>query len=161
MDNPQLTSLGSGEWERKMAKAGKDIEAIAQELLEIYAHRKVVTGQRFYVDMIRANEFQRDFPHTYTEDQMKCIGEIFEDMGSDKNMDRILIGDVGFGKTEVAFNAMFQAVINKKQCVLISPLVVLAYEHFSKAKERFQNFGINIGILTRLESEKQAQEVLK
>lgn len=161
VDSPVLTSLSSNEWTKKLEKVGKDVEIIAQELLQIYAQRKSSRGQRFYIDSSKTQEFQTYFPYIYTQDQQKAIDEVTEDMASEKNMDRILIGDVWFWKTEVAFNALFHCVLNKKQAILITPLVVLAYEHFNKALERFSGFNsIRIGLLTRLQTDKEAKKVL-
>ena len=161
IDLPSLTSLSGVEWSKKLQKVGKDIEEVAKELLSIYAQRKILKGQRFYIDGQKAEEFQSDFPYIYTADQQRAIEDVFADMASDKSMDRILIWDVGFWKTEIAFNVLFQAFLNKKQSILISPLVVLAYEHYHKALDRFKKFPVRIGILTRLETEKNIQKTIK
>lgn len=160
-ENPTLTSLSTKEWKKNIEKAQKDVEKIAEELLEVYAARKMKEGLYFHIDEEKQNIFQRDFPYIYTEGQTHAIEEILSDMGSEKNMDRLLVGDVGFWKTEVAFNALYAAFYNKKQAILISPLVVLAYEHFEKAKERMEKFWVNIAVLTRLETEKQVKDTMK
>ncbi|MDD4151102.1 MAG: CarD family transcriptional regulator [Candidatus Gracilibacteria bacterium] len=161
VENPDLTGLNTKEWDKKLKKASEDIEKIAEELLEIYAKRKMKKGFYFMDNKIKQIEFQKKFPYNYTADQLSAIEDIMEDMSSEKVMDRILIGDVGFGKTEVIFNAIFKAFLNKKQSILVCPLVVLAYEHYEKALSRFRDFDIKIGILTRMETEKSAKLTLK
>lgn len=160
-ENPELTGLNTKEWERKLEKINEDVERIAQELLETHAKR--ITNKWYEFERYKEKEkiFQNDFPYIYTESQIIAIEEILNDMASTKNMDRLLVWDVWFGKTEVAFNAIYSAFLNKKQSCLISPLVVLAYEHLEKAKERFNNFWLKIEILTRLESQKHTNHVLK
>lgn len=160
-ENPELTWLNTKEWDKKMAHINEDVERIAKELLETYASRIANNWFKFERNKEKEREFQKNFPYIYTEDQARCIEEIISDMNSVKNMDRLLVWDVWFGKTEVAFNAIFTAFLNKKQACFISPLVVLAYEHFEKAKERFSGFWINIEILTRLESARNTKEVIK
>lgn len=160
-ENPKLTPLSWKLWERKMKKVHEDIKEIAEGILQSFAERKLRSGGShiFFKDDIHA--FQGSFPYTYTEDQAESIGDIFSDMQSNKNMDRLVVWDVGFWKTEIAFNAAYMAMKNKKQVVLISPLVVLAHEHYNKAIERFLDFWINVEILTRLQSTKHANRVLK
>ncbi len=161
VENPELTNLGGKEWGRSLEKVDKEVERIAQELLDIYAKRQVETGHSFTRFDQKLSEFQNNFPYTYTLSQSQAIEEIFQDMSKEKSMDRILIGDVWFGKTEVAFNAIYNCILNKKQALFLSPLVVLAYEHFQKAKERFANLWIRFEVLTRLESQKHTSNVLK
>ncbi len=160
-EDPELTWLNTKEWDKKMAKVNEDVERIARELLETHAARIAQNWFKFERYKEKEREFQKSFPYIYTEDQSRGIEEILSDMNSTKNMDRLLVGDVWFGKTEIAFNAIFAAFLNKKQACFISPLVVLAYEHFEKAKERFSGFWIKIEILTRLESYKQTIQTIK
>nr|MDD3720210.1 CarD family transcriptional regulator [Candidatus Gracilibacteria bacterium] len=160
-ENPNLTGLNSKEWDRKIKAVNEDIERIAKELLETYANRIAKNGFKFERYKEKEKDFQRSFPYIYTEGQMQGIEDILNDMNSTKNMDRLLVGDVGFGKTEVAFNAIYTCFLNKKQACFISPLVVLAYEHFEKAKERFKNLGIKIEVLTRLETAKHTKDTIK
>ena len=160
-ENPSLTPLSGKIWERKMQKVQEDIRQIAEELLKNFAERKLRSGTKNHFDTIKISKFQDMFPYSYTEDQQKAIEDIFSDMQSEKNMDRLLVGDVGFGKTEVAFNAAYLSLLNKKQVLLISPLVVLAHEHYNKALERFADLGIHIEVLTRLQSQKHTTSVLK
>lgn len=160
-ETPELTWLNTKEWERKLKKVNEDVERIAKELLETHAKRIITKWFYFELNKEKINTFQHSFPYIYTESQIISINEILNDMNSDKNMDRLLVWDVWFGKTEVAFNAIYNAFLNKKQSCLISPLVVLAYEHFEKAKERFSKFWVKVEILTRLESQKHTNLVLK
>lgn len=160
-DNPALTPLNGKEWARSLEKVDKEVERIAHELLEVYAKRQVETGHAFLRFPKEMQAFQSAFPYTYTESQMLAIDEILSDMGREKSMDRILIGDVWFGKTEVAFNALYNCILNKKQGLFLSPLVVLAYEHFQKAKDRFLWLWVRFEVLTRLESQKHTNDVMK
>lgn len=160
-EHPKLTALGGKIWEKKIAKIREDIQKIAEEILETFAKRKLETAEKLTLYRNEISVFQQDFPYAYTEDQENAIEEILEDMQVPTPMERLLVGDVGFGKTEVAFNAIFHAWINKKQSLLLSPLVVLAYEHFEKALERFANFGIIIEIVTRLTSIKELSRIKK
>lgn len=150
-ENPKLTSLSTKDWEKKLQKVSADVEQIASELLEIYAKRNLQKWFAFVSKKDEENEFFKSFPYVYTEDQHLAIEDIFADMEKEIPMDRLLCWDVGFGKTEVAFASIFKALINEKQAALISPLVVLAYEHFEKARERFKDFPFNIEVITRFE----------
>lgn len=159
-ENPSLTWLSTKDWTKKLQKAWIDAEIIARELLEIYAKRKIKKWFAFNLDKKEILKFQNSFEFSYTIDQENAIEEIFADMILDKPMDRVLIWDVGFWKTEVAFNAVYNAILNKKQAVIVSPLVVLAYEHYSKALQRFKDFWINIEVLTRFETPTQEKNIL-
>ena len=159
-DNPKLTWLNTSEWTKKLAKATKEVKDIAQELLEIYSARKMWKSFSFLPDVKKENDFRASFAYTYTSDQEKAIWEILSDMEKENPMDRLLVWDVWFGKTEVAFNAIYRAFINNKQSVFIAPLVVLAYEHYEKAIERFKPFWLKIAVITRMESAKKVDEVL-
>ncbi len=160
-ENPSITPLSGKVWEKKMKKIHEDIREIAEELLKNFAERKIRTWNQNIFDIKKIEAFQSEFPYTYTPDQASAIEDIFSDMQSTKNMDRLVIGDVWFGKTEVAFNAAILALQNHKQVVLISPLVVLAHEHYNKALERFKNSPYTIEVLTRLQSQAHATRVLQ
>lgn len=160
-ENPKLTPLSGKIWEKKMAKVHEDIQEIAEDILKNFAERKLRAGKQNILSTAEIKIFHDWFPYSYTQDQAQGIDEIFTDMQSDKNMDRLLVWDVGFWKTEVAFNAAYCALKNKKQVLLISPLVVLAHEHFIKTQQRFREFGYNIEVLTRLQSQKHATMVIK
>lgn len=144
-----------------MEKVHENVREIAESILKNFAERKLRNGNEnvFFADA--QEEFIDAFPYAHTVDQEACIKDIFSDMTSDKNMDRLLVGDVGFGKTEVAFQASYLAIQNKKQVLLISPLVVLAHEHYQSALKRFRGFGVKIWILTRLQTQSQANATLK
>ncbi len=158
---PKLTWLNTNEWERKIKSAWEDVEKIATELLEIYSKRKISNWFKHVIDKEKNQVFKSEFPYIHTEDQIKAINEILEDMSISKPMDRLLIWDVWFWKTEVAFNAIYNSYLNKKQSLLLSPLVVLAYEHYEKALSRFAKFWLKIAVLTRLENSKKRDEVIK
>lgn len=160
-DNPKVYSLKGKSWQKKMTKVKEDIEEVAHELLETFAERKLRSGNRLSYDKEKLETFIASFPYTYTEDQAQAIDDILGDMGSGKNMDRLIVWDVWFWKTELAFIAAYTAVLARKQAVFISPLVVLAHEHFHKALERFLWYGISIWILTRLQSAREVTRTLK
>ena len=160
-DNPKLTGLNTTEWSRKLKKVDEQVAQIAEELLEIYSQRKMWKSFSFVQDIEKEQAFQWSFPYTYTPDQDEAIDEILWDMGKAEPMDRLLVWDVWFGKTEVAFNAIYRAFINKKQSVFIAPLVVLAYEHYEKAIERFRWLWMKIAVVTRMESAQKIETVLQ
>lgn len=160
-ENPTLTGLSTKEWSKKLEKVGEDVQQVAEELLEIYAARKLSEWYAFRYDMTEMAKFQRTFDYDYTLDQANAIEEILEDMSKPTPMERILVGDVWFGKTEVAFNAVYNAFLNGKQSIIISPLVVLAYEHYNKACERFSKFPMNIELLTRFQTQSEAKIILE
>jgi len=151
VDNPKLTWLSTKEWERKLKKVSEDVEIIAKELLDVYAKRKLVKWYKFKSFPKEEGIFANSFNHIYTEDQLHVIWEIYKEMESENPMDRLLSWDVWFGKTEIAFASIYKSIINWKQAALISPLVVLAYEHYEKAIDRFSDFPINIWVVTRFE----------
>lgn len=159
--NPELTPLSGKVWERKMSKVQEDIQHIAEELLENFAERKLRQWNPYHIYEQDISAFQAQFPYSYTSCQQQAIDDILFDMGKWVIMDRLLVWDVGFWKTEVAFNAIFNALNNKKQVAFISPLVVLAYEHYEKAIERFIDFWVNIEVLTRLESQRDVTRIIK
>ncbi len=159
-DNPKLTWLNTTEWQRKLKKVDESVQIIAEELLEVYSQRKLSSSFSFVSDHTLEAKFQNSFPYQYTPDQSEAINEILSDMESSMPMDRLLVWDVWFGKTEVAFNAIYRALINKKQVIFIAPLVVLAYEHYEKAVDRFRWYGFKIGLLTRMESKKNIENTL-
>lgn len=139
-DEPVLTRLSGNEWKKTLEKTNVDVEKIARELLETYAKRRISEGFAFSRFPEQEKLFREDFPYEHTIDQQTAISEILTDMESSNPMDRLLSGDVGFGKTEVAMNAIYRAFLNKKQSILISPLVVLAYEHFESLQKRLASF---------------------
>lgn len=160
-ENPKLTSLSSQEWEKKIKKVSEDVNIIAWELLEIYAKRKLQKWFTFLSLKDEENKFLNSFEYVYTDDQFSIIEEIYKDMERETPMDRLLTWDVWFGKTEIAFASIFKALVNWKQSALISPLVVLAYEHYGSAIKRFSHFPFNIKVLTRFEKASEIKEILK
>lgn len=161
VENPKLTGLWWITWEKKLQKAKQEAEVIAEELIDIYAKRKIQKWFSFIWDLEKERFFRNNFEYTYTEDQQKAIEDVLANMEKENPMDRLVVWDVWFGKTEIAFNAIYRSFLNKKQSILIVPLVVLAYEHYEKAKDRFKKFSLKIWILTRLETEKKASETIR
>ncbi len=151
---PKLNKLGSTEWQKKKLKARERAESIAADLLELYAARESIKGFAFIDDTKEQYEFEKQFPYQETIDQIKVTEEIKKDMQKSQPMDRLLCGDVGYGKTEVAFRAIFKAIDSGKQVALLCPTTILSQQHYRNAIERFQNFPINICLLNRFVSTK-------
>lgn len=161
VENPKLTWLSTTEWEKKLKKVNENVEEIAHELLEAYALREMEKWHKFLSIPEEETKFFNSFEYTYTDDQLNIINEIYTDMESEKPMDRLVSWDVWFWKTEIAFAAIFKALANWKQAALISPLVVLAYEHYEKSLSRFTDFPFNIWVLTRFETAKNVKSTLE
>ncbi|RKD33941.1 transcription-repair coupling factor [Thermohalobacter berrensis] len=157
---PKINKLGSNEWTKTKAKAKKAIEDMAKELLELYAKRQTAKGFAFSKDKLWQRQFEDLFPYEETEDQLRCIKEIKEDMEKSKPMDRLLCGDVGYGKTEVALRAAFKAVMDSKQVAFLVPTTILAQQHYNTLKERFEQFPINIEMLSRFRTPTQQKNIL-
>ncbi len=158
---PKLSRLGGAEWNRLKEKARDSIRKLATDLVVLYAKRSKLSGHAFQSDTIWDHEFAESFPFEETEDQLRCIEEITKDMESDRVMDRLLCGDVGFGKTEVAFRAMFKAVNGGMQAALLAPTTVLAQQHFENFRNRVGDFPVRIGHLSRFASEAMQKKTLK
>ena len=158
---PKLNKLGGTEWQRTKLKARKRIQDMAGELLKLYAIRETTKGFAFLKDTKEQYEFEEEFPYTETEDQLKAIEEIKKDMEKDRPMDRLLCGDVGYGKTEVAFRAIFKAIMSGKQVALLCPTTILSNQHFNNAIERFKAFPINIEMLNRFVPTKRVNVILE
>lgn len=148
---PTLSSLNSSQWEKTKKKIKERVNELADRLLFLYQERSKVKGYSFNTEDELQRNFENEFPYELTFDQKKAISEIKKDMESSSPMDRLLCGDVGFGKTEVAFIAAFKALNNGKQVALLCPTTLLARQHFDLAKERFKNYDFGIGILSRLQ----------
>ena len=161
MENPKLTWLNTKQWEKRLSKAHEITNRIAKDLLEIYSKRKIINKDPLNRIKQKELDFKNSFEYVYTEDQELAIEEILCDLEKNEPMDRLLVGDVWFGKTEIAFNTIFTNFLNKKQSILLSPLVILAYEHYEKAIQRFKKWWLKIDILTRLESTKKTNETIK
>jgi transcription-repair coupling factor (superfamily II helicase) len=158
---PTLDKLGGIGWQKTKAKAKRAMRDMADELLRLYAERKLVQGFAFSSDTPWQNEFDDAFPYELTPDQSNAIEDVKKDMEAANPMDRLLCGDVGYGKTEVAMRAAFKAVMDGKQVVILSPTTVLAYQHYETFRSRFAAFPINIELLSRFRSAKEQKEVVK
>lgn len=158
---PKLSNLNSDDWEKTKSKIKTRINKLADRLYALYSERAHGKGFAFMPDDDFQEAFEKEFPYQLTEDQEKAVVDIKKDMESNDVMDRLLCGDVGFGKTEVAFRAVFKAISSGKQVAILCPTTLLARQHYELACERFRNFGINIAIISRLVSEKQQKEYIK
>ena len=157
---PKLDTLGSSGWTKKKEKAVRNAQELAQELVHLYAERQASHGYPFARDNDWQVQFEASFPFTETPDQLKCIDDIKHDMESDKVMDRLVCGDVGYGKTEIAFRAAFKAVMSGKQVAFLAPTVILAEQHCSNFRQRLGTFPVNAAILSRFVSGKEQRKVL-
>jgi transcription-repair coupling factor (superfamily II helicase) len=158
--SPRLDHIGSKYWEYRKAQARKAAEELAGRLLELYSKRKAATGFTFPPDGEWQDLFEAAFPFDETEDQLRCIAEIKADMESTAPMDRLVCGDVGYGKTEVAVRACFKAVMAGKQAAFLAPTTVLVEQHFENFRERFTHFPVKIAMLSRLVSPKESKQTL-
>lgn len=156
---PKINKLGGNEWAKTKCRVQEKIEDIADELLAIYAHRATEKGFAFLPDDELQRDFEASFPYLETPDQIKAIKEIKLDMQKEKPMDRLLVGDVGFGKTEVALRAAFKAIDSGKQVAFLVPTTILAEQHYATMLERFKDFPVNIAMLCRFQTEKEADEI--
>lgn len=158
---PKLSRMGGSDWENTKQKVKKEVETIAYDLLRLYARRKMQNGIAFAEDSPLQLEMEEAFEYIETPDQAKAINDIKADMENSSPMDRLICGDVGFGKTEVAMRAMFKAVTSLKQVAVIVPTTVLALQHYQTISERFKPFGVNVELLCRFRSAKERKETLK
>ena len=158
---PKLSRMGGSDWENTKTRVKKEVESIAYDLLRLYARRKMKEGIAFAPDSPLQLEMEDTFEYIETPDQLKAINRIKEDMESPNPMDRLVCGDVGFGKTEVAMRAMFKAVTSLKQVAVIVPTTVLALQHYQTISDRFKPFGIDVELLCRFRSAKERKETLK
>ena len=159
--NVRLNKIGSDAWQKTKAKARKAAKDMAGELIQLYAARKRQPGYAFAADSPWQKEFEDNFPYPETDDQLRCIDDIKRDMESPTPMDRLLCGDVGFGKTEVALRAVMKAVMDGKQVAILVPTTVLAQQHYTTAMARFRGFPVNIDVLSRFRTPKQQQQTLR
>ncbi len=157
----KINRLGSGEWQKTTAKVRKAVRDMADELIKLYSQRMQVKGFAFSGDTEWQHDFEAKFEYEETVDQLRCIEEIKSDMERVVPMDRLLCGDVGFGKTEVALRAAFKCVTDSKQCALLAPTTILAWQHYQTVLRRFEGFPINIELLSRFRTPKQQAEVIK
>lgn len=158
---PRLSKMGGSDWKRTTARAAKAITELAEELLRLYAQRQIVEGYAFSPDGQLQKDFEAAFPYEETPDQLKSIAEIKADMERSQPMERLLCGDVGYGKTEVAIRAAFKAVVDGMQVAVMVPTTVLAQQHYLTFKERMHNFGVNVAMLNRFCTPKEQKQVLQ
>ena len=160
-DTPvRLNKLGGDQWQKTKARAKSAAKDLAAGLIQLYAERRRRMGYAFAADTPWQAEFEDNFPYAETDDQLRCIEEIKADMESPQPMDRLLCGDVGFGKTEVALRAAMKAVLDGKQVAILVPTTVLAQQHYTTALNRFRGFPVNIGALSRFSTPQQQRKVL-
>ncbi len=160
-DNIKLSRLNSAVWKNTKSRVSRAVRDMAQELTALYAKRMQAKGFAFSEDSDWQSDFEARFPYEETPDQIRCTQEIKEDMESSVPMDRILCGDVGFGKTEVALRAAMKCVMDSKQCAILVPTTILAWQHYKTALSRFDSFPINIALLSGFRSKKEQCEILK
>ena len=158
---PKLSRMGGKDWENTKARVKKEVEAVAYDLLRLYAKRKMQKGIQFLPDTTWQVEMEEAFEFVETPDQMRAINEVKADMESDQPMDRLICGDVGFGKTEVAMRAIFKAVTSGKQVAVVVPTTILALQHFQTMSERFKPFGVQVELMSRFRSKKEQKETVK
>ncbi|WP_316572824.1 transcription-repair coupling factor [Neobacillus sp. YIM B06451] len=158
---PKIYKLGGSDWKRVKKKVQSSVQDIADDLIKLYAEREAAVGYAFSPDGDMQREFDASFPYQETEDQLRSIHEIKRDMEKPRPMDRLLCGDVGYGKTEVAIRAAFKAIADGKQVAFLVPTTILAQQHYETIRERFQDYPINIGLLSRFRSRKQQTETIK
>lgn len=155
---PRLNKLGGTEWKKTKAKVQQSVEDMADELIDLYKEREMSVGYKYGPDTAEQNEFEIDFPYELTSDQGKSIEEIKQDMEIERPMDRLLCGDVGYGKTEVAVRAAFKAVMEGKQVAFLVPTTILAQQHYETLIERMQDFPIEVQLISRFRSTKEVKE---
>ena len=158
---PKLSRMGGKDWENTKTRVKKEVEQVAYDLLRLYAKRKMQKGIQFLPDTTWQVEMEEAFEYTETPDQMKAINDVKADMESEQPMDRLICGDVGFGKTEVAMRGIFKAVTSGKQVAVVVPTTILAFQHYQTISERFKPFGVNVELLSRFRSKKEQKETIK
>lgn len=157
----KLNKLSSGEWQKTRNNVKRAVKDMAHELIELYAKREKSKGFAFFPDDEIQHEFEERFPYIETDDQLQSIAEIKADMERERPMERLLCGDVGFGKTEVALRAAMKCILSGKQCAVLAPTTVLAWQHYQTALRRFEHFPVNIELLSRYRSPKQQDDIIK
>ena len=158
---PRINKLGGSEWEKTKLRVRNKIENIAGELLKLYAERESIKGFSFQKDDESQIVFEKEFAYEETIDQIRVIDEIKKDMEKPSPMDRLLCGDVGYGKTEVAFRAIFKAILSGKQVALLCPTTILSAQHYNNAIERFKSFDVEIALMNRFVSNKEQKQIIK
>ena len=158
---PKLNSLGSSEWQKQKAKVREGLKAIAFDLVKLYAAREKSRGFAFSPDTPWQREFEDMFPYELTPDQAQSVTEITADMEAPKNMDRLLCGDVGYGKTEVSLRAAFKCLMDDKQVAILAPTTILAQQHYNTVLKRFKGFPVRVEVLSRFRTAKEVKDVLE
>nr|WP_295970509.1 transcription-repair coupling factor [uncultured Bacillus sp.] len=158
---PKIYKLGGNDWKKVKKKVQSSVEDIAEDLIKLYAEREAAVGYAFSPDGEMQRDFEAAFPYEETEDQIRSIHEIKKDMEKERPMDRLLCGDVGYGKTEVAIRAAFKAVADGKQVAILVPTTILAQQHYQTLQERFQDYPVKISLLSRFRTRKQQTETIK
>ncbi len=158
---PKVNKLGGSEWEKTKNRVKKKVQDMADDLLQLYAEREARQGFAFSPDCDMLLDFEAEFPYELTPDQKRAIAQIKEDMEKPTPMDRLLCGDVGFGKTEVAFVAAFKAILDSKQVLFLCPTTILSNQHYENALERFKDFPVSIGLLNRFTSPKEVKRIVE
>lgn len=157
----KLNKMGSNEWQKTKAKTKKSIEDMAKDLIELYSKREKVKGYAFSKDTSWQREFENLFPFEETNDQIKAIEEVKSDMEKEEVMDRLICGDVGYGKTEVAIRAIFKACMDSKQVAVLVPTTILAQQHYENFKDRFEKFPIRVEVLSRFKTLKEQRQIIE
>ncbi len=160
-ETKKLSRLGGGDWERQRSRAKKAVQDLAKGLILLYAQRQRQPGYAFSPDSPWQKEFEEEFEYTETEDQLRCIAEIKRDMEMARPMDRLLCGDVGYGKTEVAFRAIMKCVLDGKQAAILVPTTVLARQHYLTAKRRFAKYPVEVEVISRFRTPAQMKATLR
>lgn len=160
-DNPPLSQLGGAQWKRQKKKIKDSLREMAGELLKVYASREMAKGHVYSNNSILMQDFADSFEYVETEDQLKAIEDVIEDLEREKPMDRLICGDVGYGKTEVAMRAAFSAVLDKKQVAVLVPTTILAQQHWITFKERFKMHPVQIEMVSRFRTAREQKETLK
>ena len=160
-NKPPLSHLGTATWAKTKARVRKAMKDMADELIKLYAERRMVEGHAFPADSQWQREFEDSFEYNETEDQEQAINDVKRDMESEQPMDRLLCGDVGYGKTEVAMRAAFKAVSDNRQVAVLAPTTVLAFQHYETFKQRFAAFPVSIDMISRFRSPKEQKEILQ
>ena len=158
---PKINRLGSKEWEKTKSKVKSNLREVAEELIRLYAIRQKAEGFAFSKDTNWQQEFENSFPYQETDDQLRCIEELKRDMEKPKPMDRLLCGDVGYGKTEVAIRGAFKAVMDGKQVAYLAPTTILSQQQYDSFKDRMKDYPINIEVINRFKSKKEQENIVK
>jgi len=157
---PVLSRLGSQEWRSVKANVKEAVQEIAEDLLELYARRSIITGHQFSLDSVWQQELEASFPYIETDDQMRVLAEVKRDMEAPRPMDRLICGDVGYGKTEVALRAAFKAVMDSRQVAILVPTTVLAQQHYQTFTERLAAFPVSVEMLSRFRTPQRQREIV-